>query len=74
MLTVRLYAERKRWPLDRIEARLTREPAQGAIKTITLDLVLGGALDAEQDRRLREIAERCPVHRTLSAGVEIRHA
>ena len=73
MLTVRLYAERKQWPLDRIEAKLTRDPPQGRIQTITLDLILGGALDDEQRHRLMEIAERCPVHRTLTETVRITH-
>jgi len=73
VLTVRLYAERRQWPLDRIEARLTREPAQGKIATIALELILGGDLDDEQTARLRDIASRCPVHRTLTDGVQITH-
>ena len=73
MLTVRLYAERKQWPLDRIEAKLTRDPPQGRIQTIALELILGGALDDEQRQRLMEIAERCPVHRTLTETVQIVH-
>jgi uncharacterized OsmC-like protein len=36
-------------------------------------LILGGDLDDEQKQRLRQIAERCPVHRTLMEGVRIRH-
>ncbi len=74
MLTVRLYAERKQWPLDRIEAKLTRDPPQGRIQTIALELILGGALDDEQRQRLMEIAERCPVHRTLTETVQIVHS
>jgi putative redox protein len=73
VLTVRLYAERKQWPLDRIEAKLTRDPPQGRIQTIALELILGGALDDEQRQRLMEIAERCPVHRTLTETVRIVH-
>ena len=74
MLTVRLYAERKQWPLDRIEAKLTRDPPQGRIQTIALDLILGGAIDDEQRERLKSIAERCPVHRTLTETVQIVHS
>jgi putative redox protein len=74
VLTVRLYAERKQWPLDRIEAKLTRDPPQGRIHTIALELILGGDLDDEQRQRLLEIAERCPVHRTLTETVQIVHA
>lgn len=46
--------------------KLNREPPQGKISAITLELILGGALDEEQKQRLREIAARCPVHRTLT--------
>jgi len=58
-------------PLDRIEARLNRQPPQGKIATIALELMLGGDLDEEQKRRLLQIAERCPVHRTLQGAVRI---
>ena len=73
-MTVRLYAERKGWPVDRIETRLTRNPPSGRIESIALELFLGGDLDNEQRARLTEIAGRCPVHRTLSSGVTITHA
>ncbi|MDO8477444.1 MAG: OsmC family protein [Candidatus Rokubacteria bacterium] len=73
MLTVRLYAERKHWTLDRIETRLQRDPGEGKINSIELELLLGGDLSAEQRQRLAEIASRCPVHRTLSEGVTITH-
>ncbi len=72
-MTVRLYAERKGWRLDRIEARLTRTPAAGRIEAIAVELLLGGDLDEERRARLGEIAGRCPVHRTLSEGVTITH-
>ncbi len=71
MLTLRLYAERKGWPLDRIETRLTRDPGEGKISSIELELLVGGDLTDEQRRRLGEIASHCPIHRTLSEGVTI---
>jgi putative redox protein len=71
VLTVRLYAERKGWPLDRIETRLTRDAGEGRITNIELELLLGGDLSDEQRARLAEIASRCPVHRTLTEGVTI---
>jgi putative redox protein len=74
VLTVRLYAERKQWALDRIEVRLVRDPPQGKIATITLDLILAGDLDDGQRRRLSDVAERCPVHRTLTDSVRIVRA
>ncbi len=73
MLTVRLYAERKGWPVDRIETRLTRDAGEGKVNSIDLELFLGGDLNDEQRQRLGEIASRCPIHRTLSEGVTIAH-
>jgi putative redox protein len=73
VLTVRLYAERKGWALDRIETRLARDPGEGKINSIELTLLLGGDLTDEQRQRLAEIAARCPVHRTLAEGVTITH-
>ena len=68
-LTVTLYAKRKQWPLTNVvvHASLDRpaagEPArpQRIVQTFTLE----GALDADQKKRLIEIAGKCPVHRTL---------
>jgi putative redox protein len=73
VLTVRLYAERKGWTLDRIETRLTRDAGEGKINSIDLQLFLGGDLNDEQRLRLAEIASRCPIHRTLAEGVTITH-
>jgi putative redox protein len=73
VLTVRLYAERKGWPVDRIETRLTRDAGKGKISSIDLELLLGGNLSDEQRQRLAEIASRCPIHRTLIEGVTITH-
>ena len=73
MLTVRLYAERKGWSVDRIETRLTRDAGEGKVNSIDLELFLGGDLNGEQRQRLAEIASRCPIHRTLTEGVTITH-
>ena len=74
MLTVRLYAERKGWVLDRIETHVRRDPGEGKINSIELELILGGDVSDEQRQRLAEIAGRCPIHRTLTEGVTITHA
>lgn len=73
-MTLRMYAERKAWPLDHVEVRLdhrkddTRRDAHGRpTDHIARELVLTGALDDEQRARLLEIADRCPVHRTLES-------
>ena len=73
MLTVRLYAERKGWAVDRIETRLARDPGEGKINSIEMELLVGGDLSDEQRQRLAEIATRCPVHRSLTEGVTITH-
>jgi uncharacterized OsmC-like protein/pimeloyl-ACP methyl ester carboxylesterase len=79
-ITLRMYADRKRWPLEEIGVGITRgrvdiEGDQGTrTRTVyTLSLRLEGDLDDEQRARLLEIAGRCPVHRQLvaGAGVEI---
>ncbi len=72
-LGIPLYAERKGWTLERVETRVTRDPGEGKISSIDLELLLGGDLSDEQRQRLAEIASRCPVHRTLSEGVTITH-
>jgi putative redox protein len=71
-ITLRMYADRKEWPLEEIGVRLDhRKLKSGEPKTAeigqTLELV--GPLNPEQRKRLLEIAHRCPVHKALEAGV-----
>ncbi len=69
-ITLKMYAERKDWPLTAIDVSLlfTREGEQGRIeRTLTLE----GDLDEAQRARLADIAERTPVTLTLKSGVEI---
>jgi len=81
-MTVRLYAQRKQWPLEGITVRLkhSRSYAQDCkdcdTKPVMLDhiereLEFKGKLDAAQTAKLLDIAEKCPVHRTLSKPVHI---
>ncbi|MER6395349.1 MULTISPECIES: OsmC family protein [unclassified Kitasatospora] len=81
-MTVRMYAERKGWPLEKVTVALRHErvhaedcaeceSGHGLVDRITREIRLDGALDAEQRRRLLDIAEKCPVHRTLTAGVVV---
>lgn len=75
-LTLRLYADRKSWPLVAIEVAVTH---QVQVDLTPRDLFhrvvrLSGPLDTAQRARLLEIAERCPVHRTLTAGSRIETA
>jgi uncharacterized OsmC-like protein len=69
-MTLRLYADRKGWPLESVEVRLAGE-RKGDVYEITREILLRGALDAEQRRRLLEIAEKCPVHRTLTGTIRV---
>lgn len=69
-MTLRMYAERKQWPLDRVEVVVSHERdgrAERFVRVITLD----GELDEEQRARLLSIANRCPVHRALEGANEI---
>lgn len=72
-LTVRLYADRKGWPLEHVEVEVRHE-VQADVSPRDLfrrTVRLTGPLDADQKKRLIEIAERCPVHRTLTIGSRI---
>ena len=82
-MTLALYARKKQWPLERVEVRLRHskihaadcdecETKQGMLDRIDSDIVLTGALDGDQRARLLEIAEKCPVHRTLTSEVHIQ--
>ena len=69
--TLKVYAERKGWPLADVQVALTGASADGGL-VITRKLSLVGDLDAEQRQRLLEIAEKCPVHKTLSNTITIQ--
>jgi putative redox protein len=73
-ITLRMYAERKGWPLTAVHVRLAfRWEGEGSTRTPHIDrsLRLEGTLDAEQRARCAEIAEKTPVTRALKAGIRI---
>jgi putative redox protein len=71
-MTLRLYAERKAWPLNSVVVRVVhRRDGLDARDRFAREVVLEGPLSPEQRARLKEIAEKCPVHRTLERGSEI---
>ena len=82
-MTLRMYADRKGWPLERVVVRLSQakvhardcadcvDKDSARLSRITREIELSGPLTAEQKKRLVEIAERCPVHRTLVEPKEI---
>lgn len=75
-ITVRMYAARKGWPIDKLDVRLSyRRPVAGeaapAREQIDRKIEIEGPLDADQRARLFAIAEKCPIHKLLTAGVDI---
>ena len=84
-MTVRMYADHKGWPLDRVQVTLRHsrihakdcadcETTNGFIDHIDRAIELAGDLDDAQRQRLLDVAERCPVHQTLTSEVQITTA
>ena len=69
-MTLRLYANRKKWNIQKITVKLTRikekNTNQKTIDIITRDITIKGDIDDAQRERLLKIADKCPVHRTLT--------
>ncbi len=81
-MTMRMYADRKSLPLDRVTVTLQHkkihaedcaecETRVGMLDQIDRVISIEGALDADQRKRLMEIADKCPVHRTLTSEIRI---
>jgi uncharacterized OsmC-like protein len=82
-MTISFYARRKGWPLEKVTVSLHHakihaidcaecETKVGKIDRIELEIELTGALTTEQRTKLMEIADRCPVHQTLTSEINIR--
>lgn len=82
-MTIAMYARRKQWPLEAVTVRLRHskiyaqdcaecETKEGKLDRIEREIALAGALDAGQKSQLLEIANKCPVHRTLTSEINIR--
>ena len=74
VMTLRMYADRKKWPLEEVRASINVRTAQapdGFRTTFSVDLSLEGPLDTEQRARLLEIAGKCPVHKILKNPIHI---
>lgn len=69
-MTLKIYAERKGWPLRDVIVHVTGDAAGGRY-VMTRTLTLTGELDGEQRQRLIEIAGKCPVHKTLTGEIVI---
>ena len=82
-MTIAMYARRKQWPLERVTVRLRQSRVHAEdcaacethIATLTLierDIELEGVLDEKQRAQLLAIANRCPVHQTLTSQMNIK--
>jgi putative redox protein len=71
--TLRLYAQRKAWPLGPVTVTVTyrRDVTQTPADVFDRVIALGGALDDEQRQRLLQIAAMCPVHKLLTRGAAV---
>ncbi len=81
-MTLRMYADRKQWPLEKVKAHLNHnkihaqdcqdcESKSGKLDRIEREIELFGPLDEQQRQRLLEIADRCPVHRTMHSEIVV---
>ncbi|HJZ76106.1 MAG TPA: OsmC family protein [Vicinamibacterales bacterium] len=81
-MTITMYARRKQWPVTRIRVELSHakvwtqdcahcDTREGRLDRVHRSIQLEGDLSADQRRRLIEIAEKCPVHRTLASTMDI---
>jgi uncharacterized OsmC-like protein len=82
-MTVSLYARRKQWPLEAVTVRLRHSKIHaidcadcdtkgGMLDGIERDVELHGDLTGEQRAQLLEVANKCPVHKTLTSEINIR--
>jgi uncharacterized OsmC-like protein len=82
-MTIAMYARRKQWPLESVTVRLRHSKIHaedcaecqtriGMVDRIEREIAFAGSLDDEQRSKLLEIANKCPVHRTLTSEIDIR--
>ena len=69
LMTIRLYARRKEWPLERVRVKVTHYRDNLQTKDhFVREIELIGAIDVQQRARILDIAMRCPVHLTMERG------
>ena len=84
-MTLRMYADRKQWPLEdvRVRLRTSRSHAEDCVHcedeevgmmTLEREIELSGPLSDEQRERLLQIADRCPIKQTLQRGIRVEAA
>lgn len=81
-MTLRMYADRKGWPLEEVVVRMSHgrvhevdcencQSPQSRVDRVDREIDLVGPLDEAQRARLLQIANQCPVHRTLATGFQV---
>ncbi|MDT0687583.1 bifunctional alpha/beta hydrolase/OsmC family protein [Autumnicola psychrophila] len=81
-MTIQMYAKRKKWPVENVETHVSYAKQHASdcedcdkdgskIDIFEREIAISGDLDEKQVKRLLEIADKCPVHKTLSAEVVI---
>ena len=82
-ITLRMYSDRKEWPLDAVSVHINHKKIdaadcetcvtkEGRLDQFDCEIDLSGELDDQQKKRLLQIADRCPVHRTLHSEIVVR--
>ena len=82
-MTIGLYARKRGWPLENVTISLRHskihatdcdncETKEGRVDRIERDIHLAGSLTAEQRAKLMEMADRCPVHQTITSEINIK--
>ena len=82
-MTLRMYSDRKQWPLEGVTGKLnhkkidaadceTCQTKEGHLDQFDCEIDLSGELDDQQKQRLLQIADRCPVHRTLHSEIVVK--
>ena len=69
-MTIKMYAERKGWTLDSVQVKVAGDRVDGAF-VMTRSIVVKGKLTDEQSAHLLDIANKCPVHRSLTGPIRI---
>jgi putative redox protein len=74
-ITLRMYVERKKWPVDHLGCEVSHKKVvggdNGSYDVFTRTLTIEGDVDAAQRQRIMEIANKCPVHKTLESSSHV---
>lgn len=72
-ITLRMYADRKQWPLEQVDVVVTfQRDNEHNISNLNRSIEVKGALSQEQRNRLLQIANQCPIHKTLTNPITVK--